>query len=811
MLVFERGFVRQCAVLPNEKNPRFIYKGRINRNDIGKRERIAMRMFRALVRTFAISFLLAAYPFSGAADMSSVAVATEQAPSARVSVLEQGDMLSLKWQGDETIEVSLSKHRGLFQAPVGVRVNDREIAFDGFYAHINKHEDEFVLAGTESRIENDRIVVDHILRHVGLPSKAHLRFTLWFEPQDRALRVEVAMTGDGLHLDRLGIGDMVGDGLEAERMFFGRMYVLDKPKAFEHRHNYNSCRFWCWTMANGLSVLQATKGPARGFRFDPALGRYDLSTYCDPPITYYLLFTEKGPQEAIAEYRDTIDIPAPPTLNQLPGRVGVMTAYPIAERYEDFLEEWAGKGARDFVWLSYYPTPGDRQKVEPYGALYATYDLYLDIFREGPRKAEGWAPEIVQYRDNGKMVRGYWSSSWLLPEHYVDMATKRVMGVFGREYRDDDGNNAFIPTPATRYSNLAITREEVGPSALYLDVHASKVPHYFYDHLGRHHHAGEHMSGEKALFDFAREYLGNVPIWSEGGAEDYAGLMDGGWFMDLRPPEELGIHAAKWQYYPFVDQVHRERLLNMSIYYPVDHYDTEMVNLAILFGRPQAVSAYYGSRQDNVGGLLQAYYMTKGFHRMLGLSRLERVDFHEDDIDRCVVSYSNGARAWVNRSDEDWALDDYTLPPGGYLLRGPNGFVEYRARWDASIADFVHCDEYDYFACTARMDFGPVVTDGALAITHKGDDRLIVYEVQKPHGAIELRLGELPGTDAQQRAVRAWAVLTRNRRIELKFPDLRQPTDPQDRTKLGNTVQVRPVEMRNTLYYEVELTPRNTP
>ena len=138
----------------------------------------------------------------------------------------------------------------------------------------------------------------------------------------------------------------------------------------------------------------------------------------------------KGPNVAIAEYRQTIETPAPPTLAQLPGRVGVMTAYPIAERYQDFLEEWVGRGARDFVWLSYFPTPGDRQKVSPYDALYATYDLYLDYFAEGPRKATDWAADKVQYRANGKR------SSRLLELHVV--VARVVRG------RSDDARHGSI-------------------------------------------------------------------------------------------------------------------------------------------------------------------------------------------------------------------------------------------------------------------------------------------------------------------------------------------------------------------------------
>ena len=733
-------------------------------------------------------------------SMSGAAIA------ATVAARESADSLLLSWRGDETIEVSVSKARGLFKAPVTLTVNGKEIAFDGFYVHINDLEDGFTVESTEARLEGDRIVVEQTLRHPQLPTPTKMTFTLWMVPEDRALRIDVATQGEGQELDRLGIGDHHGSGLEAQRMFFGRMYVLDRPQAFAVKHNYNTCRFWCWTMANGLTELQATGGPARGFVCDPALGRYDLYTFCESRIHYKFLLTTKGAQEAIAEYRSTIDIPAPPTLSQLPGRVGVMTCYPIRERYQDFLEEWVGKGARDFVWLSYWPTPGDRELVEKYGALYATYDTYYDLFHEGPRAAEGWSPDKVCYRESGKMIRGYWGASRLRPELYVEMAKTRVMGVFGHEYGDDRGQNAFVSSPATKYSNLKIVRDEVHPSALYLDVHAMWPPDHYFDSQGRHYGAFTYMRYQKQLFDFARQYLGNVPIWSEGGGEDFAGVMDGGWFMDWRPPEEIGIKAEKWQYYPFVDQVHRERLLNMGIYYPLDHYDTEMVALAILFGRPQAVSLYYGSRQDDVGGRLQVYYMTKAFHRMLGLSRMERVDFQDDDINRPIVSYSNGARAWVNRSSENWTVEGYCLPPGGYLVTGPNGFLEYRALKDGEIVEVVRSQEYDYFACPKRVDFGPVITDGALALAPLKNGRLVIYEVQKPTGGVDLRLGEIPGTTKDQRAIRCWAVLTHGRRLLLTFPDFRQPTTPPDYTQPGNVVQLRPVEMRNTLRYEVILT-----
>jgi hypothetical protein len=158
------------------------------------------------------------------------------------------------------------------------------------------------------------------------------------------------------------------------------------------------------------------------------------------------------------------------------------------------------------------------------------------------------------------------------------------------------------------------------------------------------------------------------------------------------------------------------------------------------------------------------------------------------------------------RSSKEWIVDDFCLPPMGYLVRGPSGFLEYRANKDGAIADVVRSDEYDYFASPKQTDFGPIITDGALAMKSQGTDRLVLYEVLKP-GAIVLKLGKVPGTAPTQRALKAWAVLTGNRRVELTFPDLRQRADPTDRSKSGNRVELRPVEMRNTLKYEILLSP----
>ena len=383
---------------------------------------------------------------------------------ARVAATAKGDALTLTWEGAEKIQVAVSKSRGLFNAPLSLTVNDRAITLGGFYVHINKRTNNFIVESTQAGLSGDRIEVTQVLRHPQLASPTRINFNLWMEPQDSGLRVQIAVEGKDQHLDRLGLGDHTGAGLAAERMFFGRMYVLDRPQAFERPHDYNTCRFWCWTMRNGLTELQAVSGPAKGFRFDPAVGRYDLYNYCESPITYLLFVTARGPNEAIAQYRKTIHVPAPPTLAQLPGRVGVMTAYPITERYEEFLAEWTGRGARDFVWLSYWPTPATGKRSHPTGRFTPPMTFtWTTSPRDRARPPTG-RPTRCNTATTAIRCAGYHGSSWLLPTLYVNEATQRVMGVFGHEFKDDEGKPGYVPTQATRYSNLAITRAEVGPN-----------------------------------------------------------------------------------------------------------------------------------------------------------------------------------------------------------------------------------------------------------------------------------------------------------------------------------------------------------
>ena len=341
-------------------------------------------------------------------------------------------------------------------------------------------------------------------------------------------------------------------------------------------------------------------------------------------------------------------------------------------------------------------------------------------------------------------------------------------------------------------------------------MHASLLPEHYYDFRGKHYPLGEHLAQEQRFFEWTRKFLGNVPIFSEVDCEPFAGIMDAGIFSPWRTPETIGrsvepqsLKAARWEYYPFLDVIHRERLLNSGAGMPfaLPDYNATNMGLAISFGRPQIISAYPGTPQVNVGGRVQLYYLSSAFHRMLGLSRMERVDFgpsstgDSDDIHRQIATYSNGARIWSNRGGADWEVEGLTLPQNGYLIVGTNNFRQYRARVQDQTVEVVRSRDYDYFFSDKPFDFGPLKTSGALAVRSPSPGRVIIYEVVRG-GGIELRLGQSPGTVAGQKLDKSWILLTRRRKVPLRFPDI---------TQEGDTIRLGPPEMATTVGYEVQL------
>ena len=135
-----------------------------------------------------------------------------------------------------------------------------------------------------------------------------------------------------------------------------------------------------------------------------------------------------------------------------------------------------------------------------------------------------------------------------------------------------------------------------------------------------------------------------------------------------------------------------------------------------------------------------------------------------------------------------------TLPRDGYFIVGPEDFRQYRARVQDQIVETVRSPDYQYFSSEKPFDFGPLKTSGGLAVRWTGPGKLTFYEALRG-GAIEFRLGQFPGTASGKKLEKAWILLTRKRRVPLRFPDITQNED---------VISFGPPEMATSVGYELE-------
>src|SRR5262245_60817155 len=150
--------------------------------------------------------------------------------AAQVAVQIEGDNCRLSWEGDERLELSFSRTRGLLNSAVNLRVDNHLLTFDGFYVAFNGQRDGYVTTAVDLEVETRAVRATHSLKHASwaFPIRVIIRVAL--SESDKAIRFEVdSDNGPALHLDRLGIGNHRGSGISPKRMFVTKFFVLEPP------------------------------------------------------------------------------------------------------------------------------------------------------------------------------------------------------------------------------------------------------------------------------------------------------------------------------------------------------------------------------------------------------------------------------------------------------------------------------------------------------------------------------------------------------------------------------------------------------
>lgn len=685
---------------------------------------------------------------------------------AEVTVSGQADNLILRWRGDEDIQVTLPATGGLWGQAFSIAVADQQLTFDGFNAVVNgKPLGEFTVVEQSSHSESNRVIYEQTLKHPDLEQPTSARIVVSMQPEDKAIRFEISVEGEGQKLDDLGVGRCHGEGLAAERLYFGTCVINGPIKSFSTGPRCSTNRYWTWELDNGLSLMQGTDMPPHRYVYeaDDRNALFNLRTYSSVPITYRFVVTAKGGQEAFRQYSRSLGHQPTEAVKKLPGRCVFMAWYPIKDHLEWWYRELVGRGARHFIWLDYTNRPSDidRRILDTSDSLYCPYTNYIDYFDPvadgGERLSPDWDSENCIYNADGNLQRGYHRSTRLLPNLYEKWATE------GHMWKD--------------FYNLREHVDIMGVNCWYFDVHASLYPLPYYNHEGNYYTQREWWQHTVELFALARKLGGDAPVFSECGCEWYAEAMDGGAF-NATPgpsywPSYWGIAGSDWEYYPNLDQVHRRWHLPVSCF---DHgnyvakdwggrsWYQDRVALNVLFGRSELIVCYWDANLSEMDYRLLSYYLHSAFHKMLGNNGIHEIEFAEGNIHRLIVHYDHGATVYVNRREEPWEVEGQTLRANCYLIKGPD-FEQYSVVPEGKnwVAEYVKSPDYWLFSAYEMHDFGAARVSGAYAVRMPQPDNIVVYQIRKTKDVISLHLPTILGRPGPYQLEEIYNVVDRRR------------------------------------------------
>ncbi len=287
------------------------------------------------------------------------------------------------------------------------------------------------------------------------------------------------------------------------------------------------------------------------------------------------------------------------------------------------------------------------------GVLFAPHDNYIDIYPDYP----GFSYDHVCMTKSGQPVRAWYN---------------RGRKAQSYRFRPD----RFFPFLK---KNVALLKEEISPTAYFIDVFSSIGPVPFYDREGRRHRRRETRRRWGEAFAWIREFLGEAPQVSESGHDGLIGYLDGAQTNHMR----VDADAARWTWkipcknaerIPWFDFVWHDKFvlhgagypnrfagslpMNMHSWFSDDYLSTE-----VMTGHPPMVSRPFDRN------VIRKYYLWYDFADSIGLERLEDVAFVNGDIHVQKITYENGATLLVNRSEGAVKTGgtDVLLPRYGFL------------------------------------------------------------------------------------------------------------------------------------------------
>ena len=616
--------------------------------------------------------------------------------------------------------------------------------------------------------------------------------------RDGALRIEHKLQGQGTSYDLRGeigaekqalkialscperITDFAPGSFseKARRVYAGMGNVIVRPAAFTLHgdgHHLSTSHVGA-DFENGISLLEAVTVPPDFFRVDPDRNVCAIHTHLDG--TLILLPSTRGAFEAAMRYRDVAEVEASPGVSGLAGRFvfdvwGGRSYRQTAEALRQAIpygmtdaaliyHNWQRWGY-DYRLPDIFPpnpargTPAEFQELAAVcreaGILFAPHDNYIDFYPD----AADYSYEAIAFSADNQPVKAWYNR-----------------GRDAQSYR-------FRPDRIQPFllRNIQLMKENVQPTAYFIDVFSSLMPFDYYDWEGHFHPKTETQRLWGEAFRFVRDSLGgNAPQISESGHDALIGWLDGATCNHLR----VDAKSSEWTVWriecqdaertPWYDAVHRHRFVLHGAGYSGRYQagldarshgidSDDYVSTEILDGHPGMVSTPLNR------AAVRKYWLTQDFMRAIAGKRIASVEFADGDIHRQVVTYEDGAKVFVNRGETDWETS-LTLPMYGFLAlsseveagitKGDGTIME----WSCSPSSlYVNARRVDHQGRPASEhpedprfnpgrwmeDFGVLGTNGAFRLTWDDEGLTLTPLPAEGAFAVEIVAGQVLGRE----------------------------------------------------------------
>jgi hypothetical protein len=589
--------------------------------------------------------------------------------------------------------------RGLLDAVVALAEGDRRICFRGFEvrvhgAWIDDPQSPTRLVRTETELIDGGCRTRHWFSD---PSGVEFQVVGTLQVERDVLRARFALETDApqqpwraVYLEDVAAGTW---SEPVRQVYAGAGNVVRNPGPFTlqfegHRLSTSMVGF---DFAGGMSLVQSSDVPPEALEVRPGERHYSLHVPHDSQITF---IPAENVWQGVAAYRETNGLKPAGGVAKLAGRF-VFDLW--GGRYgesRDALRRAFRYGLTDaaVVWHNwqrwgydyrlpeiYPPNPdmGAEQELKEMidvcreaAVPFALHDNYIDYYPD----AEGFSYETeIAFHQDGRPVRA-WLNEWRKAQSY--------------RYRADR-----VEGPLR--GNLRLIRENVPPTAYFIDVWSSIHPYDYWTADGRFFNRVFTRDTWGRQFSWIREFLGDdAPQISESGHDQLIGHLDGAQTNHLRVgkrlPEAGYYQWCIWNWEcddaertPWFDAAHHDRFILHGAGYSERYqgglnrrlhgiYSDDYIATEVLTGHPAMVPEPFGR------DVVRKYWLLADLMRALALRRIEKVEYVGDDLHRQRVAWSGNGQVSVNRGENDWTVEGHVLPPYGFFARAPTeqGTVE---------------------------------------------------------------------------------------------------------------------------------------